>query len=420
MKHRYVNRLGLHARQGDRPTSPAATPREQLRKGRVDLPAFMLNLPGDQTMKTNRFLLLFLFWAGCCAGQEPALPGLSISLPSPQMTRLAWPATAADWSLTTTASLASGPWVPVSAVALNQGNELAVLLPVTESRRFYRLEQGCVFKATPPAIQPGGSSVLTWCERPGVTYQLFPAPGPVSGGTLTVSPTATTTYFLLATQGEQITSSQVTVTVGNGGNTCPWAELSGWSGTLDFSYELTPSHGDWSFMIRQEAHLSFQLTRTAVVAGTAEFTGTVTGNAQLNDRAEELDDPNIRTVIGNGAPQTSPMDDRVSRFYMIVNCTTNTCSLLITPTINATGTSESGTVTGLWSVGKVDIRNLPLPQTVGPLSGSKFLPARGPTWTGTTDNYHPGGLGDVMFITNTVNDESAGSASVNWALTPVP
>jgi hypothetical protein len=364
------------------------------------------------------FVCLFLFAAGLRAQSPPAL---GISLVSPQVARVSWPASAADWNLTWNGALTTGAWLPVTAATVNQGAELAVLLPVADSHRFFRLERNCQFRATPPVIAAGGSSVLTWCERPGVTYQVFPGPaGPVTGGRLTVSPTVTTNYVLLATEGENVTTSFAMVSVA-GGNLCAFANLSGWDGTLNFSYERTPSHGEWSFMIRQEAHLSFHLTRTALIGNTAEFTGHVTGNAQLNDRAEEAGTPpNVRTVIGSGAPQTDATDDRVSRLTLTIDCQANTYSFVITPAITATAVSASGTTTGLWGVGKVDVRGRALPQTVGALSGNQMLPARGPTWTGNTDHYHPGGLGDVMFITGTVNDESAGSASVNWSFNPAP
>jgi hypothetical protein len=32
-----------------------------------------------------------------------------------------------------------------------QGNELTVMLPVSDRRQFYRLERGCLFTATPSA-----------------------------------------------------------------------------------------------------------------------------------------------------------------------------------------------------------------------------------------------------------------------------
>jgi hypothetical protein len=372
-------------------------------------------------MKIPCFLRFLLVCVSSCAAQE--LPRLSIKLQSPQVARIAWPATAADWTLTSTPFLPNSVWQPVNAFPQYEGSELAVLVPATDARRFFRLEKTCAFKATPDTIAPGGTSLLTWCERPGGTYTLFPGPAaPVTGGSFQVSPTATTTYFLIAMEGGVTTPSTVTVTVTGGGNTCPFAAVTAWDGTLNFSYELTPSKGDWSFVIRQEAHLSFHLTRTQVTPLAAEFSGIVSGNAQLNDRAEEAGTPpQIRTVVGNGAPQSSTQDDRVSRFYLYINCQTNTWSILIIPTITATATDSTGnSANGLWSVGKVDVRDKPLPQTVGALSGNRFLPARGPTWTGTTDHYHPGGFGDVMFFTNTVTDETAGSASVNWSLTPVP
>jgi len=49
------------------------------------------------------------------------------------------------------------------------------------------------------------------------------------------------------------------------------------------------------------------------------------------------------------------------------------------------------------------------------------VPARGPLWTGGGDTFAAGPpLGDMMFITEVVNDNTAGSASVNWSFTPSP
>jgi hypothetical protein len=365
--------------------------------------------------------VLFLLMAACPPAAAQSPPPLMISLPSASVTRLAWPLSAADWNLTTSTSLA-GSWAPVASVPQNEGSELAVLLPVADTRRFYRLEKRCIFMATPPAIQPGGTSLLTWCPLPGFSYQLYPGPGPVNGSSFSVSPAQTTTYTLLAIDGKNITPAYATVTVGNGGNTCPFANVSTWTGTLEFSYGRSPSSADWSFNISQEAHLGFQLTRRMVTPLSAEFSGYVTGNARINDRAEETGQPpQIRTLVGNGAPVTSAKDDRVSLFTLFIDCTSNTYTFVVAPVIDAAGTGPDGTVVnGPWGVGKVDIRQRPLPAMVGTLSSSEFLPARGPTWTGTTDHYHPGGFGDVMFVTGTVNDESAGSASANWSLTPVP
>jgi hypothetical protein len=53
------------------------------------------------------------------------------------------------------------------------------------------------FSASPGAIQPGGSAVLSW-EQTGATGLLLSGLGPVTGSQVSVSPTGTTTYTLTA------------------------------------------------------------------------------------------------------------------------------------------------------------------------------------------------------------------------------
>ncbi len=103
-----------------------------------------------------------------------------------------------------------------------------------------------------------------------------------------------------------------------------------------------------------------------------------------------------------------------------IDCATGTYTFTVAPTITATETGPSERVTALFAVGRVQVSHRALPAAIGTLSGSGFVSARGPTWTGGGDLYLPGGLGPEMFAFGVVNDDTAGSASLNWTFTPTP
>lgn len=67
------------------------------------------------------------------------------------------------------------------------------------------------FVATPAAISPGAASKLTWAVTGGGTLTLEGAP--VTGTSLDVTPAATTTYTLVATNGAGSATATATVTV---------------------------------------------------------------------------------------------------------------------------------------------------------------------------------------------------------------
>ena len=100
-----------------------------------------------------------------------------------------------------------------------------------------------MFQATPPVINSGGSSTLTWCPVAGEIYRLSPGPGIVTGGTASVSPTVTTVYTLTASNALGIVTNFTTVIV----NPCGFASVSNWDATLTFSYTLAPSAPGFSF-----------------------------------------------------------------------------------------------------------------------------------------------------------------------------
>jgi len=70
------------------------------------------------------------------------------------------------------------------------------------------------FTAEPQTINIGSSSVLTWCSQYAASCIIEPGIGAVDvGGTVTVSPAATTTYTISATGPGGTTSNEITITV---------------------------------------------------------------------------------------------------------------------------------------------------------------------------------------------------------------
>ena len=133
------------------------------------------------------------------------------------------------------ANLASPNWQAVTQAIVPSGGSLVVLFPFNRASGFFRLQQtngggGCVFQATPPVINSGGSSTLTWCPVAGLTYRVSPGPGILTGGSLGVSPTATTIYTLTASNATSITTNFTAVIV----NPCGFASVSNWDATLTF------------------------------------------------------------------------------------------------------------------------------------------------------------------------------------------
>jgi hypothetical protein len=242
----------------------------------------------------------------------------------------------------------------------------------------------------------------------------------VTGGSLIVSPTVTTVYTLTASNALGVVTNFTTVIV----NPCGFASVSNWDGTLNFSYALAPPSPAYIFSISHQAYLSFHLTRSMVSPTSAEFTGYPTGNAQMNDRVDDLTQMPITTMttIGSGPPLQDVNLPATSQLILDIDCTTGTYSFTIIVQISATLTASSaGPITEPSTVGTVTVSHRALPVAVSTLSSSELLPARGPLWAGGGDLYDPGDLvADSMFITGVVTDNTAGNATVNWSFVPAP
>jgi hypothetical protein len=273
-----------------------------------------------------------------------------------------------------------------------------------------------VFHASPPAILPGGSSTLSWCVDAGTVYQLTPGPVTFTGPTnYVVSPSVTTTYSLIASNSAGVTVSFATVTVVTGGP-CNYDNVTSWDCTLSFSYELTPSSADLSFMIRQEGHLTIHLTPDFVSPLLSEFSGPLMGNLQLNDLEESLGIPlDGLTLIGSGAPSAG------NTLALRIDCSDNAYSFATEPSVPAVLAYLDGSGSSSYDspLGLISVDNRPLPVTPGELSGSEFLPAHSFATAGE-NIYIVGGdvLAGNMVSTGTRDEDNIGSASITWSFTP--
>jgi hypothetical protein len=214
-------------------------------------------------------------------------PALSASFFSADILQLSWPSnfTTAGWRLeSTTNDLASALWQPVPMAPFASNNSLAVFLPIASSRSYYRLQKtggggtggaSCVFHATPPVINPGGSSTLSWCPQPGYTYRVSPAPGIVTGGTLEVTPTKSTVYSLTASNALGAVNQGLTTIICN---PCGWLQLSNVDVVLLILYFASPSTPSYDFNIAQNAMVTFHLHLQSATATDAYFYGFATGD----------------------------------------------------------------------------------------------------------------------------------------------
>jgi len=352
--------------------------------------------------------------AVACSAAAQTRPAISLSLFSPGIAQISWPSSFTNWQLMSTTDLgASMNWQEVPGTPAPLSDALVAFYPITNSSRFFRLQQisgggGCVFQATPPTISPGGSSTLSWCTNAGTTYQLLPGPGVVTGANYVVSPAVTTVYTLIASNLAGVTSNFTTVTVSSAG--CQFVNATNWNCTLSFSYSLSPSSAGYIFIVLQQANLTFHFSRVALNGNIAVYTGTLGGNAQVNDSETTIGSPPPITVVGSGVPLSGQPAN------LTIDCGAGTYTFDVQPAISA---SWNGTAMDT-RVGSVYVNARPLPLTYGVISSSDSLPARGPLWPGTGDWYFPGGLGTYMFYDGLVTDTTAGSASVSWSFTPTP
>lgn len=372
-------------------------------------------------------MLLGLLAAAATVEAQSA-PVLSISLLTPAIAEVSWPSNFTDWQLTSSTNLASpGSWPMVSIPPFPLGNQLLVFYARDSQVRFFRLQQGggntgggggdCTFAATPAVIAPGGSSTLSWALVTNTTYALTPGPGMVTGSNYVVSPSATTVYTLVSSNVAGLNSCLATVSVVSAA--CDFVSAKGWDCTLNFSYPFTASSATYLFNIHQQGSLTFHLTPSSVTAHYATFTGTVGGNAQINDLEDALTiapPDNLTTLTGSGTPDAS------SPLELEIDCNSGTYTFYVSPVISATLAHGNGSQTALHWVGTVEVMNRALPASFGPLAstGTESLATHSQLWSGNSDAYLTAELGSVMIYSGTATDTTAGSASVSWTFTPSP
>ena len=315
-----------------------------------------------------------------------------------------------------TTNLASAPWQPLPQTPVLSGNALVVLFPFTNSIGYFRLQQsggGCAFQATPQAITAGGSSTLTWCPVPGTTYTLSPG-GIVTGGSVVVSPTVTTVYTLTASNPSGVETNTTAVLVWP----CAWLPVTNLEAELDFSYAHAVSTFDYNFDITHQGHVTFHLTRQATTATDAYYFGVPTGGTcSMNDREDDKTTPPrvyTTTEVGSSPPLPG------STLILHVTCgNTNTYDFTYNVFMSTTETSDFGVTTQEDGVGAGSIGTRLLKVVANTISDSEDVPAQYPP--SGSDWFTPSSfLGEEMFDTGTVNNTTAGNASVSWSFTPVP
>jgi len=270
---------------------------------------------------------------------EATSPTLSISLTPPATLRFSWPSNFTDWQLMSATNLSSTNWQVANQTVVPTNNTLAVFFPIANKSGYFRLQQtngsgSCVFQATPPVINSGGSNALTWCPVAGTTYRLSPGPGVVTGGSAGVSPTITTVYTLTASNATSITTNFTSVIV----NPCGFASMSNWDATLTFSYTLAPSAPGYSFNISRSASVTFHLTPLG--PGVYSFNGSASGTTTINDREDDSSSGSliIYTTVGTSSP--NPL---ISAFVLGINCTSNTYNFSAIVSVDAIDTETDST-----------------------------------------------------------------------------
>jgi len=363
---------------------------------------------------------LSLFVLAIAWTAEAASPTLSVSRVPPATLRFSWPSNFVNYQLMSTTNLSSANWQAVTQAVVLSNNTFVVSFSFANKSGLFRLQQtnggGCVFQATPPVINAGASSTLTWCPVAGLTYRLSPGPGIVTGGSASVSPTVTTVYTLTASNATGITTNFTSVIV----NPCGFAGVSNWDATLTFSYTLAPSAPGFSFSINRQTQATFRLTPFG--PGVYAFNGSASGLVSINDREDDSSSGSLitSTTVGLGPP--SPL---LSTFVLGINCTSNAFNFSAIVAVDAIDTeidiggSSSSPRTAV--AGQVAILPRPLPVTSSTISGSAVLPVSGPFTIPSTDYYTPNDfIANDMWINGVITDSTAGTANLSWSITPVP
>jgi len=363
--------------------------------------------------------VLCILAAMCLVGAQS--PPLSVSFASPDLLQFSWPSNFTSWQLISTTNLPSGIWQPVPLAPFATNTALSVFMPVTDARRYFRLQEtgagSCVFQATPSAINSGQSSTLSWCPLAGYTYRLSPAPGGgsgiVPGGSVVVSPTNTTVYSLIASNAQGVLSNNTTVIV----NPCGWLGLTNIYAVLFINYNFSISTVSYNFNISHTAAVTFYFFGLATGVQLPGF-ASAADSGQIQDREDDkaTAPPHVFTTTETGGPGSLRHD--VSSMSLHLTCTTYDFSYNIL--INNTEVTEFGTTTSIDGVGTGAIIPRPFSLTNNRIVDSDYITATYPP-VGGGDYFVPSSdVGEDLFTTGTATSPNAGRALVNWIFLPAP
>jgi len=332
-----------------------------------------------------------------------------------------------------TTNLDPAVWQPVPLAPFPSNDAIIVRMPVTELRRFFRLQPislglgVCVFQATPPVINSGGSSTLTWCPQAGYSYWISPAPGGgagiVTGNSLNVSPTNTTVYTLTASNAlGAVTADTATVIC----NPCGWLQLTNIDADITFDYSFSRSTLAYDFSVFQFGSFTFHLQRFPGSTDTdAYFFGTTTADPLfgvpldegfIKDREVDKTGPQAFTtteVTGGLAPSLHD----VSSLTLHVTCTTVDFSFNVLA--NVTEATAFGTFAQSDGVGTGQVTTRPIEVIYQSIRGYADISAAYPPNSG--DYFVPSSdVGKALFSTGTVTAPNAGTALITWSFFPPP
>lgn len=361
-------------------------------------------------------------------------PPLSISFDSNSaVVQLSWPSnfTAANWQLVSATNPASPFWQPLLLTPFPSNNTLLVSVPAQDPGRYFRLQKtgagSCLFQATPPVINFGASSTLTWCRVAGFTYFISPAPGGgsgvVLGSSLVVSPTNSTVYSLIASnaQGLLLTNNAAVIV-----NPCGWLQISNLDVTFTIDYELAPTTASYNFSIKHRVSTTFHLHRQSATDTDAYFFGTTTSDPVLGTKLDWtwMDDreddktalPMVFTTTEKGGPGAPSRHD-VSTLILHLTCSTYDFSYNVL--MDVTEKSDFGTFAQSDGIATGAIVTRALPTDENRINDWAAVPGEYPPNAG--DYFTPSSdLGKAMFTTGAVPGPTAGEADVSWDFFPAP
>jgi len=360
---------------------------------------------------------------------EAQSPSLSVSFASEDILQFSWPGNFTTWQLVSTTNVTLGIWQPVPLAPFQSSNVLTVFWPITDVKRYFRLQQigpgSCVFHGTPPLINSGGSSTLTWCPLAGYSYRITPGPGNVPGGSLVVSPASTTVYSLIASNnalGVLMTNDFAVIV-----DPCGWLHVTNMVLHLDLIYVFSTSTASYNFKILHSVFTTFHLQRLESSTDTDAYffgftsedpdpdSGSVIDSAHIQDREDDKTGPGVFTTTELGRGRT---DHTGSTLMLHLTC--NTYDFSYNVFLNTTEISPFGTDSSIDGVAAGAIATRPFILTeYNDILASGSIPAEYPP--STADFFSPSSsLGKAMFNTGTASAPNAGKTIVTWLFHPAP